>query len=158
MPIRLVLALPLLVLHDAALLIQFLLVDGADEVPHAIRLEPQRQIERAHRHVLVIVRTVEPRGAVHLGGAGRLERAEELVVEVLRAIEHEVLEQMREAGAARPLVLAAHVVPHVHGDDRRLVVLVHDHGEPVRQNEFLIGDVDVGQIVRERKARQQRQR
>ena len=46
---------------------------------------------------------------------------------------------MREPGAARTLVLAADVVPDVHGDHGRLVVLVHDEREPVVEHELLYG-------------------
>ena len=53
------------------------------------------------------------------------------VVVVLRALEHQVLEQVREAGAARPLVLGADVIPDVDRDDRAVVILVDDHVEPV---------------------------
>src|SRR3546814_4971306 len=43
-------------------------------------------------------------------------------VVVLAALEHQVLEQVCEAGAAGLLVLAADVVPDVDRDDRRLAV------------------------------------
>src|SRR6185436_6294847 len=51
-------------------------------------------------------------------------------------------EEMREAGAAYFLVLAAHVVPDVDGDHRRLVVLVHDEREPVVEHELRVGNVE----------------
>ena len=49
---------------------------------------------------------------------------------------------MREAGAARSLVLGTDVVPDVDGDDRRLAVGMHHHAQAVRQGELLVGDVD----------------
>jgi hypothetical protein len=61
---------------------------------------------------------------------------------VLRAVEHQVLEQVGEAGAARRLVLAADVVPEVDRDDRGLAVGVHDHAQAVGQGELLVGDRD----------------
>jgi hypothetical protein len=99
-PVRLVVALALLVLHDAALLVQRGLVDRGQQVPHAVGLEPQRRVERGGRHVLEEVGAVLRRRAVLVGGADQLERAEEFVGMVLRGLEHQVLEQVREAGAA----------------------------------------------------------
>ena len=50
---------------------------------------------------------------------------------MLRPFEHQVLEQVREAGVARPLVLRPDVVPEVDRDDRHVVILVQDHVEAV---------------------------
>ena len=61
---------------------------------------------------------------------------------VLAAAEHEVLEEMGEAGLAGALVLGADVVPDVDGDDGRFVVLVDDQGESVFEDEFLVGNID----------------
>ena len=52
---------------------------------------------------------------------------------VLRALEHHVLEEVREAGAARLLVGRADVIPEVHRDQRQPVILGQDDLEPVRQ-------------------------
>src|SRR3546814_17721049 len=57
-------------------------------------------------------------------------------------VEHQVFEQVREAAAPCRLVLAAHAVPDVDRHDRRLVVLVHDHRQPVGQGELLVRDLD----------------
>ena len=103
--IGLVVALALLVLDHAALLVELALVDRAEQVAHAVGLHPQRRVERGGRHGLEVVGAVEPGGAVHVGGAGLLERREVLVLDVLGAVEHQVLEQVREPGAcpaARP--------------------------------------------------------
>jgi hypothetical protein len=141
--VRAVVALPLFVLHHAALLVELRLVDDAEQMAHAIGLHPQREIERTGLHVLEVVRAIEPRGAVDLGRARGLQRAEIFVVVMLRAVEHQVLEEMRKARAARALVLAAHVVVRVHRDDRRLVVFVHDQRQAIGQHEALERDVDV---------------
>ena len=149
--VGLVLALPLLVLHDAALLVELRLVDGAEQVPHAVRLHPEHGVEGAQRHVLEVVGAVFVRGAVEVGGADPLEHLEVVVVEVLAAVEHQVLEEVREAGLAGLLVLRAHVVPDVHRHDRRLVVLVHDQRQAVAEHELLVGDVgdrDLGGLRR----------
>ena len=47
-----------------------------------------------------------------------------------RAVEHHVLEQMREAGVAR-LVARADAHPHLERDDRRRAVFERQHAEPV---------------------------
>ncbi len=56
---------------------------------------------------------------------------------VLRALEHHVLEEVREPGAAGGLVGGAHVVPEVHGHHRQPAFLAEDHFEPVRQRDLL---------------------
>ena len=134
--VGLVVALALLVLHDAALLVEHLLVDGAEQMAHAVGFHPQRHVERRGRHVLEVVSAIEPGGAIELGGAGGFHGLEPVVLVVLRAVEHQVLEQVRKAGAARALVLAAHVVPDVDRHHGRLVVLVHDEREPVASTNF----------------------
>ena len=156
--VGLVLTLPFLVLHHAALLVELGLADGADEMPHAVGFEPERQVERRGGHVDEIVGAIRVGGAVQVGGAGPLERCLELLVVVLAAVEHQVLEEVSEAGPARHLVLRADVVPDVHGDDRRLVVLVHQQGEAVREDEALIGNVDGVLGGNRRRADQQAQR
>ena len=60
---------------------------------------------------------------------------------MLRSLEHQVLEQMREAGVARPLVLRADVIPEVHGDDRARVVLVEEDVESVGERVLREGNV-----------------
>ncbi len=140
--VRLVLALALFVLHDAALLVELVLADRAEQMAHAVRFHPQRHVERGGRHGLEIVRAVEPGRAVLVGRAGELERAEEFVLVILRALEHQVLEEMREAGLARRLVGRADVIPDADRDDRRLVIFADDDGEPVRQREARERNVD----------------
>ncbi len=61
---------------------------------------------------------------------------------VFAAAEHEVLEEMGEAGLAGALVLGAHVVPDIDRDDGRLVVLVDDQGQSVFEDKFLVGNID----------------
>ncbi len=140
--VRLVLVLAFLVLHDAALLVELVLADRADEVPHAIRFHPERHVERGRRNGFEIVRAVVPRRAVLVRRAGELERAEELVLVVLRALEHQVLEEVRETGLSGGLVGRADVIPDADRDDRRLVVFADDDREPVRQRERRERDVD----------------
>ena len=113
---------------------------------HPVGLEPQRRVEGVLRHGLEVVGPVEERGAVEVGGAQFLQRVQVLALQVLRALEHEVLEQVGEAGAAPDLVLRAHVVPDVHRHDGRLAVLVHDDGQAVVELPQRVGDVHAGGI------------
>ena len=54
-----------------------------------------------------------------------------------------MLEQMRKAGLALRLVLRADIVPDADRDDRRLVVLVDDDGQPVGQLKVGVRDRDL---------------
>ena len=130
-PAGLAVALPFLVLDDPALVIEHSLVDRAEQVAHAVAFHEQRPFERALGHRLEIVGAVERGGAVVIGGADLLQIFEEVAGQILGAVEHQMLEQMGEAGLALGLVLGPDIVPHADGHDRRLVVLVDDHLEPV---------------------------
>ena len=149
----LIVAHPLLVLDNAALQIERLLGDRSEQVPHAVGLEEHGAVERAGRHRLEIVGAVEPGRSVPVRRADILEPAEEHAGRVFRTIEHQMLEQMREAGLALGLVLRPDVIPHRHRDDRRLVVLVDDHRQPVLELEHLVGDVDLLDQRRQRRGR-----
>ena len=141
LPVRLVLTLTFLVLHDTALFVEAGRVDGAKEVTHAVGLEPENAVERGDRHVLEIIRAVLVGRAVEVRGAERLDGLEVVVVVVLAAVEHEVLEQVREPGLAGLLVLRADVIPDVDGGDWRLVVLVNQKSEPVPERVLLVWNV-----------------
>ena len=142
--VGLVLALALLVAHHAALLVEHLLVERAEQMAHAVGLHPQRTVERGGRHVLEIVGPIGAGGAVLVGGAHLLEGLEELVAVVLGPLEHQVLEPMRELLPVGGFVLAADVVPDIDGDDRRLAVRVDHDGQAVVEAEALEGDVRGG--------------
>ena len=103
--IGLVLALAFLVLHHTALLIEPMLVHRPEQIAHAIRLKPQNRVERIRRHSLEVVGAIRVGRTILVGRADLLRRLEEVVVEVLRAIEHQMLEQVREARPALGLVL-----------------------------------------------------
>ena len=76
------------------------------------------------RHDFPVVRAVGVGRAVEQR-AGFLQRLEVALVVVLRAFEHQVLEQMREAGAARASRSSTDVIPDVDRHDRTAVVLVN---------------------------------
>ena len=60
---------------------------------------------------------------------------------VLRAFEHQVLEQMRKAGSTGHLVLRSDVIPEVHRHDRTAPILVDDDVQTVVERMLLEGDV-----------------
>ncbi len=129
-------ALPPLVLDDVALAVDLFGRHRVEEKPHAIRIEEQRKVECVDRHVDVVVGPVVRRRGVVVR-AGALEQCVELsFFHVLGAFEHEVLEQMREAGSPRLLVGRADVVPDVDRRDRHRLVLMQDDVEPVRELEL----------------------
>ena len=85
-------------------------------------------------HGLEVVGAIEIRRAVQIAGAGAFQQLDVLIRgNVLRALKHHVLEQMRKAGAAGLLVGGADVIPEVDGDERQPVVLRQDHPQPIRQ-------------------------
>src|SRR3546814_4637189 len=53
--IGIVVALALLILDDAALVIELFLRHRAEQMPHAVAFEEQREVERAGRHGLEII-------------------------------------------------------------------------------------------------------
>ena len=55
------------------------------------------------------------------------------MIVVLRALEHQVLEQVREAGVAGALVLRTDVIPEIDRDDRAGVILVEQDVQSVVQ-------------------------
>ena len=63
------------------------------------------------------------------------------MIVMLGAFEHQVLEQVRKAGASRALVLRADVIPDVDGHHRQLMVFVHDDVEAVVERALGIGDL-----------------
>jgi hypothetical protein len=139
--VGLVLVLALLVLHDAALQVELLLVEHAEQMAHAVAFGEQRIVEHRGRHGLEVIGAVGVGGAVQVGRADAFKGRQIGLVEVLAAREHQVFEQVGEAGLAGRLVLGTDVVPGVDGHHRRFMVLVHQHRQAVLQHEFGVGDV-----------------
>ena len=105
---------------------------------HPIGFEPQgeRQIvgrQRGPEHRLVIGRI-----GVALAAAAGNHRRVPLGRDVLRALEHQVLEQVRKPGPARLLVLRPDVIPQLHVHDRRRMVFRQHDRQPVGQRRELI--------------------
>ncbi len=67
--IGLILALAFFVLHHAALEVEGLLVEGTEQVAHAIGFEEERVVERRGGDVFEVIGAVVVGGAVQVGGA-----------------------------------------------------------------------------------------
>ena len=115
---------PPLFLHDLALGLEDVLVDPQRREPIGFEPEHERQVLRRHR--LPEHRRVFGRVRVALPADARDPRRMPFGLDVLRALEHHVLEQVREAGPAGPLVLRPDVIPDLRVDDRRRVILEED--------------------------------
>ncbi len=99
LPVRhIVNALPALVLDHVALIVELLLGQGGEEEAHPVRLEPQSQLQSVRRQGLEVIGPIGVRAAVDLS-AKLLDRSEILLVVMLRALEHQVLEQVGKARA-----------------------------------------------------------
>ena len=104
------------------------------------------EVELVDGQRLVVVGAVVPGRAV--GDAAHLLDVAEVLVgaDVLAALEEHVLEQVGEAGAARPLVLRADVVPEVDRHQRQRGVAVEDDAQAVVERMLgeaaLEGEVD----------------
>ena len=119
-PVRhVVVALPLLFLHNLALSVQIFLSECIQQRGHPVRLQPQREVKSAGRQRLEVVGPIEPGGGID-HRAGCLQQRNMLAGrDVRRALKHHVLEEMGEAGTALLLISGADVVPDIHRDRRR---------------------------------------
>ena len=113
-----------------------LLVDA--ERGHPIRLQPQDQRQILGGDRLQERGRVLGRIGVALAPHSGDEREMRVRGHVPGALEHHVLEQMGEPGAAGPFVLRPDVVDQLQVDDRRGMVLGEDHGQTVVQRMQLV--------------------
>src|SRR5438093_5727514 len=134
--------LPALVLDDVALRVELREIERVEQKTHAIGFEPERRLEIVGRHRLVVHRSIVVRRAV-VGAAHALG---ELVVQPVRHVarsgEHDVLEEMGEAGTPRQLVLGADVKPGFDSDGRRRAIGRQNHCHAVRQRVGVERDPD----------------
>ena len=140
-PVRPVLVvLPPFVEHDVALIRELRLGQRRQQIAHAIRFHPERQLQRVGGHDFPVVRAIRVGRSVERR-AGGLQRMKVAAVVMLGPLEHQMLEQVREAGLSRPLVLRADVIPQVHRDDRARAVFVQEDVESVVERVFREGKV-----------------
>ena len=126
-----VVALALLLLHHVALVVEVLLRHGVEQATVPVGLEPQGQLDGTGGHGLEVVGAVEPGRGVE-AGALRHQGLEVLATaHVARTLEHQVLEEVREPGAAGRLVAGPDPDPDVHRDVGDRVVGADDDAQPV---------------------------
>ncbi len=122
-----------LVLDDVPLVLHGLVVQGGQQGPHPVRLQPERELQLVGRHRLEVVGALEAGGAVE-GAAGALDQLEVPVARYARrALEHQVLEEVSQAGTPLDFVARADVVPEADRGDRGQVVLGKHHAQAVGQ-------------------------
>ena len=146
-----VVALPLLLLDDVALVVEVLLGQRVEQVPVPVGLQPEREVQGALGDRLEVVGAVEPGRRVETAALGH-QRAEVLAaLDVARALEHQVLEEVGEPGPPGRLVPRPDAHPEVHGDGRDGVVLGDDHPQAVGQRALGDGvrDVSHGATIRD---------
>ena len=139
--IGLVVALTFFVLDNAALFIELVLRDRAEQMAHAVAFHEQRQIERAGGHSFDIVGAVEPGRTVGRGRPGALERNIE-TGNVFRPAEEQVFVKMGKPGAPARFVLRSDPVIERDADNRCLAIRVDDGGQPVGQGEAFVWNID----------------
>lgn len=99
-----VITLSAFVLHHVALVLHPLVVQGGEQRAHAVGLQPEGELQLVGGHGLEVVGALEAGGAVE-GAAGALHQLEVTVaLDLLRALEHQVLEEVGEARTALDLV------------------------------------------------------
>ena len=96
-------ALPAFVLDDVALEAEAFLVEGVQQVAHAVGLEPENEFEGVGGCGRPVVGAVVGGGAVD-ARADLFEGFEEVAVVMLGSFEHDVFEEVGESGASRLFV------------------------------------------------------
>ncbi len=126
---------PDLLFDDADLVLEVLGGDG--RAPHPVGFEEQGQFQAVGGQEVEVVGVVDVGRAVE-GAAGGLDVPHVLgLADVVRALEHHVLEEVREPGSALGLGAHADVVHHCHADHRRSGVGGQDHPQSVVEPERL---------------------
>ncbi len=139
--VRLIFVLAFFVLVDAALEIEFFLVEDWEEMAHAIAFGEEDVVKHGGGNIFKEIGAVVIGGAVEVSGADAFHGIDVGEIEILAAAEHKVLEEMSETGAAGFFVFGADVIPGVDGDDWGFVVFVDEDGETVGENKFGVRDV-----------------
>ena len=93
---------PPLFLHRVALVVEIGLRDP--QRAHAVGFQKQRHVQLIGRNALVIIGGVVAGGAVHVAAVHSHQNQVFALAHVFRALEHHVLEQMRESGVSGLLV------------------------------------------------------
>ena len=122
-------------LHHVALIAEIFIVHF--ERAHAVGFKPEDAFEGVRGHGFKIIRDVVVRGAVE-HAAGRIDQANVLHLSgVLRALEHHVLEKMREPAAAVRLQAKTNLIIDADRDEWRGTVRRRDHAQAVGERRVL---------------------
>src|SRR5579863_9843428 len=132
------------VLHHAALEVEFFLVHDREQMSHAVAFREEHVVKHGSGDIFKVIGAVTIGGAIEIGRANSFHGVDVGVVEIFATAEHEVFEQVSEAGLAWFFVLGADVVPGVYGDDRRFVVLMNQNGESVGEDKLGVGNIGNG--------------
>jgi hypothetical protein len=113
------------------------------EIPHPVRLDFHVAIEVLAPDVRVVIRAIEPRRRV-IDSADLLEQLIDaralFAIELRRALEHQMLEQVRRARCPRDFIPRADAIRHHEGERRARVIRFHEHLEAVAV-EPVLGDI-----------------
>ena len=123
---------------------------GNVEAAHAVRFEPQNSFQviagesfEKIRGVVSGFRIVEPADGFDDSGMFFSRN-------MRRALEHQVLEEVGETGAARQFVFGSDVIPNLEVDDRNGVIFEENYLQPVGEGmdgEFHFGRHDVRRFL-----------
>ena len=102
--VRLGITLPLFILDDANLIIEFLLRHRTKQIAHPVTFKEERAVKRCGWHRLEIIGAVKPCGAVKISRANLLKRFKKITRRIFRTIEHQMLKQMCKSGFALWLI------------------------------------------------------
>src|SRR5687767_11273408 len=130
-PVRLVIiTLTSLIFYDVTLIVELLLSHRIEQSAHAVGFHKEGELEKIRGDHLKVIRAIRISRAVNACTCF-LQRFEIIVIVVLRALKHHVLEKMSETRSADYLILRADVIPEVNRNDRRRCIAVHYHAEAV---------------------------
>ena len=128
-----VVALAALVLDDVPLVLHGLVVEGGEQRAHAVGLQPEGELQLVGGHGLEVVGALETGGAVERAARALHQFEVAVALDLARALEHQVLEEVSQAGTSLDLVAGTDVVPEAHRRDRGQVVLGEHHAQAVGQ-------------------------
>jgi hypothetical protein len=127
--------LAILILDHVLLDPELLLGERGEEVGHPVRLHRQDQLQVGGGEVGVVVGPVG-RGRAVDGRPDALERLEVVAGEVLRALEHEVLEEVGQPPPVPLLVLGADVIPEVRRNEGDIPLAPEDDVQAVGERDL----------------------
>ena len=133
---------PRIVLAHAQLLqddgfLRLVLLRVEQEALHAVGLDLERLLPAVRGQLEPICRVIRGRERVVVAAQRRRDQVDGALAEALRALEHHVLEEVRDAGFALLLVARADLVPEHQRDDGVEMALCQDHAHAVRERALL---------------------